>query len=256
MLISEFNNMEQELVKREEELNRKNRELLQSKKRASIDTLAAGVANELNNPLNNIYRSVHVLRKMAGESCPASVSEIVEDITPQSARVQYIVGELLALARGREPDLKEIELKGLSSKAYKSLSSKFNTDAVCFSITSVVDDISIEADPDQMEQVFINLFHNAVEAMSGNGYLKVDIESHETAIKIWVSDTGPGIQPDDLERIFEPFFTTKDRGTGLGLAIVFNIVLKSGGDIRVESEEGKGTTFVITLPKGIDDHGA
>jgi signal transduction histidine kinase len=83
----------------------------------------------------------------------------------------------------------------------------------------------------------------------------VDRDSQEANVRIRVSDTGPGIPPDTIERLFEPFFTTKDKGTGLGLAIVFNLILKHEGDIRVESEEGKGTTFIITLPKGKDRHG-
>jgi two-component system NtrC family sensor kinase len=106
-----------------------------------------------------------------------------------------------------------------------------------------------------MEQVFINLFHNALQAMSGSGNLMVDIDSQGPDVMIRVSDTGPGIPPDAIERLFEPFFTTKDKGTGLGLSIVFSIILKHEGDIKVESEEGKGTTFIITLPKGKESHG-
>ncbi len=255
MLIREFNNMERELLQRESEINRKNMELLQSKKLAAIGTLAAGVAHELNNPLNNIYLSVQVLKRMAGDNCPESINEIVEDITTQSTRVKHIVGELLEFARGKEPNLAQIGLKDLIAKAYKSVSAITNTNSVRFSVKSDLDEISIEADPDQLEQVFINLFHNAVEAMSGTGNLKVDIDSQAANVRIRVSDTGPGIPPDTIERLFEPFFTTKDKGTGLGLAIVFNLILKHEGDIRVESEEGKGTTFIITLPKGKDRHG-
>ncbi|HTZ18985.1 MAG TPA: ATP-binding protein [Dissulfurispiraceae bacterium] len=255
MLIREFNNMERELLKREAEINRKNTELLQSKKLAAIGTLAAGVAHELNNPLNNIYLSVQVLKRMAGDNCPHAVNEIVEDITSQSARVKHIVGELLEFARGKEPNLVPVELQGLISKAFKSLSGIMDISGLSFSVDSDRKEVMIEADPDQMEQVFINLFHNAVEAMAGKGHLKVAIDSEGPDVKIRISDTGPGIPRDKLERIFEPFFTTKDKGTGLGLAIIFNIILKHNGDINAESEEGKGTTFVITLPRGKDSHG-
>jgi signal transduction histidine kinase len=255
MLIREFNNMEKELLHRDAEINRKNMELLQSKKLAAIGTLAAGVAHELNNPLNNIYLSVQVLKRMAGDNCSQAVHEIVEDITTQSARVKHLVGDLLEFARGKEPNLAQIGLKGLIAKAYRSLSGIMNAESVRFSVISDGAEIMIQADPDQMEQVFINLFHNALEAMSGTGNLKVEIDSQEANVQIRVSDTGPGIPPDAIERLFEPFFTTKDKGTGLGLAIVFNIIHKHEGDIRVESEEGKGTTFIITLPKGKDSHG-
>jgi len=106
----------------------------------------------------------------------------------------------------------------------------------------------LQADPDQLEQVFINLFLNASDAMAGRGELKVSVLATDDSIRVTVADTGRGMPKDDLEKIFEPFYTTKDKGTGLGLAIVFNIIKKHHGDIAVESVEGKGTTFTITLP--------
>jgi len=249
MLIRKFDDMEVKLSLWEEELNRKNRELLQSKKLAAIGTLAAGVAHELNNPLNNIYLSVQVLKRETGNNASPSVKEIVHDISTQTARVKHIVGQLLEYARGKDPNVRKFELKGLLIKAYKAVSSTMNTENVRFDLDSDQNNVAVEADPDQMEQVFINLFHNAVEAMSGTGSLKVAIESHGTGIAIRISDTGGGIPPDAVEKIFEPFFSTKDKGTGLGLAIVYNIILKHNGDIRVESEIGKGTVFHITLPR-------
>lgn len=255
VLIREFNDMEGKLAHREEELNRKNRELLQSKKLAAIGTLAAGVAHELNNPLNNIYLSVQVLKREMEEQSSPFVKEIVEDITTQTTRVKHIVGDLLEFARGRRPEFRTIDLKGIVEKAYKAVSNSMNVEGVRFSVESAQEKVAVEADPDQMEQVFINLFHNAVEAMAGTGELKARLESHGEFATIRVSDTGKGILPAALEKIFEPFFTTKDKGTGLGLAIVFNIIVKHGGDIRAESEVGKGTTFHITLPKERESHG-
>jgi signal transduction histidine kinase len=254
-LIREFNDMEGKLAHREEELNRKNSELLQSKKLAAIGTLAAGVAHELNNPLNNIYLSVQVLkREMEAHSSPF-VKEIVEDITSQTTRVKHIVGDLLEFARGKAPEFRTIDLKGLVAKAYKAVSNSMNVEGVRFALESDQEEVVVEADPAQMEQVFINLFHNAVEAMSGTGELKAQVESHGEFVTIRISDTGKGISPVALEKIFEPFFTTKDKGTGLGLAIIFNIIVKHNGDIRAESEVGKGTRFFITLPKERDSHG-
>jgi len=108
----------------------------------------------------------------------------------------------------------------------------------------------VYADPEQIERVFLNLFTNAIEAISEEGELLVSAEEEDHSVRIIVSDTGRGMPKEMTEKIFEPFFTTKDKGAGLGLAIVFNIIQKHNGDIRVESEEGKGTTFIITLPKG------
>jgi len=255
MLIREFNDMEGKLAYREEELNRKNSELLQSKKLAAIGTLAAGVAHELNNPLNNIYLSVQVLKRELGTHSSLSVQEIVEDITAQTTRVKHIVGDLLEFARGRAPEFRTIELKGIVAKVYKAVGNSMNVQGVRFSLESDREEVVVPADPDQLEQVFINIFHNAVEAMSGTGELKAQIESHGEFVLIRISDTGKGIPPAALEKIFEPFFTTKDKGTGLGLAIVFNIIMKHNGDIRAESEVGKGTKFSITLPKERDGYG-
>ena len=255
ILMREFNSLETKLAQHEEELNRKNNELLQSNKLAAIGTLAAGVAHELNNPLNNIYLSVQVLQRIiGGPECPAPVREIVGDITTQTARVKHIVGELLEFARGREPETRKIELKNLLSRAFKAVRNTLNVDNIIFSVNSDRDDLIIEADPDQMEQVFINLFHNAVEAMDGAGTLEAAIESQGDVINISVSDTGKGIPPEVVAKLFEPFFSTKDKGTGLGLAITFNIIQKHGGEIRAESETGKGSAFYITLPKERDNH--
>jgi signal transduction histidine kinase len=111
------------------------------------------------------------------------------------------------------------------------------------------EEIVMYADPEQLEQVFINLFTNALEAMEGSGELTVRGVEEDHQVKITVSDTGRGMSEETVEKIFEPFFSTKDKGTGLGLAIVFNIIKRHRGDIGVESSEGKGTTFFITLPK-------
>ena len=109
-------------------------------------------------------------------------------------------------------------------------------------------EIKIVADHEQMERVFINLFTNAVDAMNGKGDLTVTPVKNREFVKIKISDTGRGMPPDAVEKIFEPFYTTKDKGTGLGLAIVFNIMKKHGGEINAQSEEGRGTTFTVTLP--------
>jgi signal transduction histidine kinase len=246
LLIRKFDDMEDALEERQAELEEKNRELLQSKKLAAIGTLAAGVAHELNNPLNNIYLSTQVLAREAGADCPPAVREVVSDILGQTVRVKKIVGDLLEFARGREPQKRETELGGLIRGAFNRL--RPNAERIAFSLDSD-SDVILRVDPEQMEQVFINLFTNAVEAMSGRGELKTTVIPAVHAVKIRISDTGKGMPKDAIEKIFEPFFTTKQKGTGLGLAIVFNIIKKHGGDIAVESEEEKGTTFTITLPR-------
>ncbi|MBI5408309.1 MAG: HAMP domain-containing protein [Nitrospirae bacterium] len=231
-------------------LRDKQAQLVESKKLASIGTLASGVAHELNNPLNNIYTTAQRLIKKSGQECPVFIKTGLADIFGQSMRVKKIVGDLLEFARGREPQLREVELNGLITGVYRQLGNSMDAENIKFTLDSRSEEIMINADPEQLEQVFINLFANAIDAMSGAGSLKVKIEAEKDSLRIIVSDTGPGMSRETAEKIFEPFFTTKDKGTGLGLAIIFNIIQKHSGQIIVGSEEGKGTTFIITLPGG------
>jgi len=248
VLIQKFNIMETQLAQREEELNRKNKELLQSKKLAAIGTLASGVAHELNNPLNNIYISAQILEKEAGDSCSPMVREILDDIVGQTVRVKKIVGDLLEYARGKEPRFAEVELHELIRGVYNRLKLTMDTEQVNFVLNSTSDKIMIKADREQLERVFINLFTNAIEAMAAKGDIIVTVKEETRSVKIWVSDTGKGMRPEEMEKVFEPFFTTKDKGTGLGLAIVFNIVSRHSGEIFVDSEKDKGTTFYLVFP--------
>lgn len=248
ILIKKFDEMEEELLKREEELKKKNEELLQSKKLAALGTLAAGVAHELNNPLNNIYISAQVLKREVVEM-PDFIRETVDDIMAQSIRVKHIVSDLLEFAKGREPDIRETDLEEFILGSYKSVSIARNTEGINFNIEAPDEPIIVMADPAQMERVFINLFNNAIDAMEGKGKIDVTITKGERDITIKVSDSGKGIPPELLEKVFEPFYTTKERGTGLGLAIVYNIIKRHGWNISVESK-GKGTTFIINLPRG------
>ena len=249
VLIDRFNTMEDELSLREAELERKNKELIQTKKLAAIGTLAAGVAHELNNPLNNIYLSAQVLAKESGEDCKPGVTEAVSDILGQTVRVKRIVGDLLEFARGREPRLQPVHLAELIGHVYK----KLTVDSARVRFTLAVDppDVVFMADPEQMEQVFINLFTNAIEAMPAGGDLAALVRTSGDAVTITVSDSGKGVPKESLDKVFEPFFTTKDKGTGLGLAIVFNIIKKHYGEINVTSIEGKGTVFTITMPRSL-----
>lgn len=249
VLIRKFDEMEVQLAERAAEISRKNDELMRSKKLAAIGTLAAGVAHELNNPLNNIYLSTQVLARELGTSAPDSVREVTADIIGQTERVKKIVGDLLAFARGREPKKRPFELNSLIMGCYARVRAGMPAVDVRFTLDSDPDGVQLAADPEQLEQVFINLFGNALDAVGTTGTLSVTVTSRDGAVSVQVADNGPGIPREAIEQIFEPFYTTKDKGTGLGLAIVYNIVRKHGGDIMVESEAGNGTTFTITLPK-------
>jgi signal transduction histidine kinase len=165
-------------------------------------------------------------------------------------RVKGIVGDLLDYARGREPQLRDVDLAELARATLQRFRAADRR--VTFApLETRGPGAVVRADPDQLERVFVNLFTNAVEATPGAGEVRVLVTSSESHVQVRVSDTGRGIPKDAQERIFEPFFTTKDKGTGLGLAIVFNIVRKHGGEIAVQSGEGGGTTFAITFPRAV-----
>jgi signal transduction histidine kinase len=241
-LIRKFNAMEDQLSQRE-------KELLQSRKLAAIGTLASGVAHELNNPLNNIYTTAQRLMKKSGDDTPPYLRKGLDDIFGQTMRVKSIVSDLLEFARGREPHYHAVELKGLINGAFRHVANTRNMSAIRFQLKLAPDEIVLYADAEQLEQIFVNLIVNAADAMSGEGDLSIRAIEDEHAIRITITDSGKGMPAAIEEKIFEPFFTTKDKGTGLGLAIVFNLIQKHQGSITVESTEGRGATFTITLPQ-------
>ena len=116
--------------------------------------------------------------------------------------------------------------------------------------TALANPLSIMLDKDQMQQVFVNIAINAIEVMKRGGELRVEsaFDPEKKTVTVTITDTGPGIPKEELDKIFDPFFTTKEAGTGLGLAITYGIVQRHDGEIRVESEEGKGTRFAVILP--------
>jgi signal transduction histidine kinase len=251
VLINAFNIMENNLIARDHEIEMKNEELLQSRKLASLGTLASGVAHELNNPLNNIYLAAQILtREIDSETCPGIIKETVGDIYSQTLRVKRIVSDLLAFAREKPPELAPVQITVLIKGILTQMAATDDLGDVRYTIEAR-DDATVLADSHMMEQVFINLFNNAVDAMEGKGLLTIRIDRDGTMVKISVSDTGKGIPKEKVQRIFDPFFTTKDHGTGLGLAIVYSIIEKHKGRIELQNTSEKGTTFMITLSGGV-----
>lgn len=248
-LMRTFNTMESALIARDKEIRKKNEELLQSKKLASLGTLASGVAHELNNPLNNIYLAAQILSKeMAGESFPPIIRETVHDIFSETLRVKRIVSDLLEFAREKVPELKPLNIAGLIEDVLSKLLQSGTLSGITLNV-EMPHDVMVLGDRLLLEQVFINLFSNAAEAMNGTGTLTISVGHAGGTASVEVSDTGQGIGPDDIARIFDPFFTTKEKGTGLGLSIVYNIVRKHNGTIAAKSTPGKGTAFSLSLPE-------
>jgi len=243
-----INKMEKGLIARDNEIRNKNEELLLSKKLASLGTLASGVAHELNNPLNNVYLAAQTLsKKIDFETCPGIIDESVKDIFSQTLRMKRIVSDLLEYSRQRIPESELINIVNTIENLFQSMKTHGEMADVKYNVTGD-EDIKVNADTGLIQQVFINLCGNAVDAMEGHGTLEITINRVETYVQIRVADTGKGIPSEDIPKIFDPFFTKKEKGAGLGLAIVYSIIERHDGKIEVKSEPDKGTTFIITLP--------
>ncbi|HEX8988066.1 MAG TPA: HAMP domain-containing sensor histidine kinase [Rhodocyclaceae bacterium] len=252
-----FNHMLKEL-----ELRQKN--LMRSEKLASLGTMLSGVAHELNNPLSNISTSCQILLEELAELDPPAQRELLDQIDQQTGRARNIVRSLLDFTREREFRRETLPLRPLVEQTLGFVRGELPSKLVVK--LDVPDDIQVYADPQRLQQVFLNLIKNAIEALGGRGEVAISArritakagdpvgdarcEVDGDAVDIAVSDDGPGMAPEVAARIFDPFFTTKPvgKGMGLGLFIVYEIVEQHAGCISVASQRNRGTTFRIRLP--------
>jgi len=227
---------------------------MRNEKLASLGTLAAGVAHEIRNPLTAINVRLHSLkRNLAGKS---SEQEDAMVIGHEIQRLERIVQEFLQFARPADPKLVIVSADSLLARVQMLFSSQLERASIQFKVESVPN-IWVRADPQQIEQVLINLIKNAAESMEREGTITLRVRTGPTrlagrtrsAVIMEVSDTGKGIPPEVQQRIFDPFFTTKDEGTGLGLVIASRIIEKHNGTLECRSELNRGTTFTIRLPQ-------
>jgi len=177
-------------------------------------------------------------------------------IIEETKRCKSIVSDLLDFSRQKNVIAQNINIHNLVDQVIKGLQAQPAFQDVKFKRNFDPDITSIKVDPDQMQQVFINLFKNSAEAMEAEGTITITSKMIDhNWLEINISDTGSGIPKDNLDKIFSPFFTTKsfDKGTGLGLSIVYGIIKMHHGQISVQSQVGKGTTFVITLPVNLPE---
>lgn len=250
-----------------QELEVRQRHLLRSEKLAALGTMLSGVAHELNNPLSNIWSSCQILLEELDDSDLAYKKELLNQIDEQSIRARNIVRSLLDFARDRQFTKEYVKLRPLIEQTKRFLRSELTPQKLLQ--IQVDDTLEIFADRQRLQQVFLNLLKNALEAIQDSGTVTITAQPTDTAIlatpqdifaqdcritgnavDIIISDTGQGIDPKVIPRIFDPFFTTKDvgKGMGLGLFIVYEIIDEHGGCILVTSTPGKGTIFYIRLP--------
>lgn len=232
-----------------QELQDAQQQLIQSEKLASMGQLAAGVAHEINNPLGSILLYADMMLKEAPKGSQAA--DDLQMIVREAIRCKHIVGDLLNFARQNQVLAQDTDLNALIRAVVDELKEYPAFAQVEFCLHLDPELPIIQADPNQLRQVFVNLMVNSAEAMPDGGRLELSTRRQGAdQVAMAVSDTGCGIPEENLGKLFLPFFTTKPigKGTGLGLAIVYGIVKMHRGQIQVHSQVGAGTTFTITLP--------
>ncbi len=241
----------QELNNTNETLRNTKMELKHSEKLANMGQISAGIAHELNNPLGVITMYSNILLDELPEDDEKRVD--AELIVKQAERCKKIVSGLLNFARKNRIKVQELDIVDFLNNSLSSIVIPGN---VKITVDSALDDPWTMIDPDQMLQVFTNLYKNAIEAMPDGGELKISVDGNDNKVVIRLSDTGCGIPDEHKDKLFTPFFTTKDvgKGTGLGLPLIYGIIKMHSGKIRVESNADPvagptGTEFIITLPR-------
>lgn len=214
---------------------------------AAAGQLAAGLAHELRNPLASVEGAAEVLA--AGNLPLDTQQELLAIIRKEASRISRLLTELIGFARPRPPQLQTVDLAGLID-ALKRL---IEPQAVRLGVT-VQTDLQpglrpLHADPDQLQQVLLNLTLNALQAMEGNpGGLVIRARNHGQGVRIEVEDEGCGVAEADVEQIFQPFFTTKPQGSGLGLSVAKEIARQHGGELTAKRRLIRGMIFTVTLP--------
>lgn len=234
--------------KHAEKLSELEKSMAMKERLVSLGKLASGMAHEIRNPLNAMSISIQRLKRefVPEEGKKEEYYSFLDIVRGELLRVNKIVEEFLLSTKSGVP-MERQNLHKVVEEVVMMLREKARGKGI--EIVNECDEgISIECQQERLKQVFYNLITNSIEAMGSGGTIRISNESQNANLRVLVRDTGQGIRKGDLLRIFEYYYTTKDKGMGLGLPISYMIVKDHGGDIQVMSEEGKGTTFIITLP--------
>jgi two-component system NtrC family sensor kinase len=233
-------------------LKQRQEQLIRSEKMAALGQLSAGIAHEIRNPLTSFKIFIQSLEKEI--DLDENQKEDFRIIMKELDRINENITRFLNFARPEEPLFQQVNINVLVKDTLNLLTSKMKSSGIHLDISLPEDLPPVEGDPKQLDQVFLNLLLNAIEAMPQGGTLtissaiKVNPDSRQEFLQLIIKDTGHGIPDKDRPYLFDPFFTTKAGGTGLGLSIVYSIIQKHNGRIEVESELGKGSSFILSLP--------
>lgn len=240
---------QEELESANKELRDTQEQLIRSEKLAAIGQLASGVSHELRNPLGAIKNAVfYVRRRIAGTDLPATEPRVLEFFDIIDAEVDAankVINDLLGFSRVAKPTVSPVSIAGVIEDALEHTPLPENVDLA----KDIDKDLPMAmVDAEQIRQVFVNIILNALQAMTEGGRLNIRTRSKDEFVGVEFTDTGCGIPKTVINKVFDPLFTTKAKGVGLGLSVCKSIMERHGGDIRVESEVGKGTTFTVSLP--------
>ena len=248
-----FNQMVAQLRESRAEIERlHNTQMTRAEHLATLGELAAGLAHEIRNPLAGIAGVIDIIGRDLPETSPAR--NVLKDVKHEVMRVNRIVSDLLETARPKPAEYRAADLNSTAEHAVIFARQQALSKPVKVELHKTDASLTVEHDPNQIQQVLLNLMLNAIQAMedagtkAGPGQVDVDIAQRDGLAVVSVSDTGRGIKPEHLPNIFRPFYTTKGSGTGLGLSLARRIVEDHGGKIIVRSQEGKGSTFEVLLP--------
>jgi PAS domain S-box-containing protein len=235
-------------------------EILRMDRLVSLGKLSSGIAHELRNPLAGIKTTSQALSEEMSEEDPRR--EYLTRITKEIDRLNELLKTFFSFAKPQKLNLVPCHIKDITNEIIPFLMKEIADKGIRFVEIYHPQLPKIKVDKNQMHQVFLNLFLNAIQAMPEGGELKIEVtpsvpippEAHKpNFIKAVISDTGRGIPPQLIPKIFDPFFTTKPKGIGLGLSIAYQIINKHGGTIQVESKWEKGTSFVLHLPELVEN---
>ncbi|MGA8832807.1 MAG: HAMP domain-containing sensor histidine kinase [Desulfomonilaceae bacterium] len=244
-LFKAFNRMINELEERQEQL-------VQARKISAIGTFTSGIAHELNNPVNNIVLTAEALKEDFGSIEEQEALGMIQDIIIQSERASEIIRNLLDFSRSEKPEMISTSISSVIGDTLKLVRNQLLLSGVEQTVDLPENLPNVCGDYKSLQQVFLNLFINSIQAMphGGNLIVKGTVLDAGQLVRISISDSGEGIDPEDIHHIFDPFFTTKEvgKGTGLGLSVTYGILQKHGGAIEAHSQKGEGATFLVTLP--------